>query len=56
MLSILGAVSGLGRIYFNEVIEDLATGDILTAFGVVIDSPDDFPVTEDLMFSARRWA
>lgn len=50
-LSVLGALSGSGKIFVNEVIEDNATGDILATHGALLDDPSDMPYTAYVNFS-----
>jgi len=49
-LSILGALSGSGIIFFNEVVEDHATHGILATHNALLDKNSDLPYTADLLF------
>jgi len=49
-LSVLGALAGSGKIFFNEVVEDLAGFGILATHSAILDSPDDLPYTANLLF------
>ncbi len=51
LLSILGALSGSGIIFFNEVVEDLVNPGIIASTNVVADENGDLPVTETIFFS-----
>ncbi|QYU66056.1 PEP-CTERM sorting domain-containing protein [Leptolyngbya sp. 15MV] len=50
VLSILGALSGSGQIFFNEVIEDIITGNILATFNVALSSNAQLPYTAPISF------
>lgn len=49
-LSVLGALSGSGKIFANEVIEDIATGDILATHNDLLDDNNDLPHTDYINF------
>lgn len=51
-LDLLGAVSGSGTIFINEVIEDLAGPTIIATLGDAIDEPSDLPYHADLNFAS----
>lgn len=50
-LSLLGALSGTGVIFFNEVVEDMAVPGIIAEHNVVIDLNESLPYTYKLEFS-----
>ncbi len=52
LLNVLGALSGSGLIYWNEVVVDLDTNQNLVKAGGILDSNDDLPLSETLNFSA----
>ncbi len=49
-LSILGALSGSGIIFFNEVVEDHVTPGIIATHNALLDKNSDLPYTADLLF------
>lgn len=51
-LDLLGAVSGSGTIFINEVIEDLTGPTIIATLGDAIDEPSDLPYHADLNFAS----
>ncbi len=50
IVSLLGALSGSGKIYFNEVIEDLVTPGIIAAYDAWI-LPGDLPFHDTILFT-----
>lgn len=51
LLAALGALSGSGTIYFNEVVEDLDNPGVIATYNVVLDSNSQLPHTATLNFS-----
>lgn len=51
LLSVLGALSGSGLIYWNEVIIDLDNTQTLASTGGIIDSNDDLPLVQNIDFA-----
>jgi hypothetical protein len=50
LLAIEGALEGSGVIYFNEVVEDLATPGILATHNALLDEASELPYTADIWF------
>jgi hypothetical protein len=54
LLSILGALSGSGQIFFNEIVEDLSDPQnpvVIGSHGVVLTSNSQLPFTHTILFS-----
>jgi hypothetical protein len=51
LVMILGALSGSGQIFFNEVIEDLNGGGVIAEYNATITANDQLPYADDISFS-----
>lgn len=52
LVSVLGALSGTGSIWFNETVVDMNTGFTIADFSTTYDSFEELPGVEDIDFSA----
>ncbi len=50
LLSVLGALSGSGRIDFSELVYDMDTGTLIADYKATFDSFDDLPAVSDIAF------